>query len=214
MFGDKLVSSGLLIYGDRNWEGNDMQSSGELRVLPQADSDQFSWMALLKSNCAALFQTALLLSADPQIAEASIAVTIDNLDISKAPRQDESSSLQKTVAMHTLRIQETASFSRTVEAQPMLQSGLWPILQLEKFVRACFVLRFLLGYSTSCCAQIIGIEQAAVEASLDTALLQLQQANPLKTDGNFNSDDKTHSGATWPTCPKRLKLKYRRSSAQ
>jgi hypothetical protein len=183
-----------------------MQSSGELRLLPQADNEQLSWMALLKSNCAALFQTALLLSADPQIAEASMAVTIDNLDISKAPRQDESSSLQKTVTMHTLRILETASFSRTVEAHSMLQSGLWPILQLEKFARACFVLRLLLGYSTSCCGQMIGIEQAAVETLLDTALLQLHQTivgsgffeafspNPLKTNGNFNRHDKMHSG--------------------
>lgn len=153
-----------------------MQSSGEPPVLPQADNHQLSWMALLQSNCAALFQTALLLSADPQTAEASIAVTIDRLDISAATRPDELSRLQKTVAMHTLRILETASFSRAADAQPMLQSGLWPILQLEKFPRACFVLRLLLGYSTSCCAQMIGVEETAVKALLDTAILQLQQA--------------------------------------
>lgn len=127
-----------------------MQSLNELPLLPQAGNDQLSWMALLKSNCAALFQTALLLSADPQIAEASIAITIDNLDVSKAPRQDESSTLQETVAMHTLRMTEKAPVSRTVEAQPVLQSGLWPILRLEKFARACFVLRLLLGYLPVC----------------------------------------------------------------
>jgi DNA-directed RNA polymerase specialized sigma24 family protein len=58
----------------------------------------------------------------------------------------------------------------------MLQPGLWPVLQIDRQPRVCFVLRMLLGYATSSCAQMLAIEEQVVKAALQNAILQLQHA--------------------------------------
>jgi hypothetical protein len=57
----------------------------------------------------------------------------------------------------------------------MLQPGLLPVIQIERFPRICFVLRMLLGYSTALCAQILGVEESHVRMLFRMAALQLQQ---------------------------------------
>ena len=55
----------------------------------------------------------------------------------------------------------------------MLQAGLLPVLQLERFHRVCFVLRMLFGYATSACAELLGVDEGAVKALVQAAVLQL-----------------------------------------
>jgi DNA-directed RNA polymerase specialized sigma24 family protein len=57
----------------------------------------------------------------------------------------------------------------------MLQPGLRPIIQIERFPRICFVLRMLLGYSTVMCAQMLGVEENHVRMLFQMAALQLQK---------------------------------------
>ena len=61
----------------------------------------------------------------------------------------------------------------------MLQPGLLPVLQLERFPRVCFVLRMLFGYATSACAGMLGIDEGSVKVLLQEALLQLHHARSI-----------------------------------
>jgi hypothetical protein len=50
---------------------------------------------------------------------------------------------------------------------------------LERFPRFCFVLRMLLGYATSACAAMLGINEGNVKVLLRVAVLQLHHACPM-----------------------------------
>lgn len=133
-------------------------------------------MAFFRANCDALFQTALLLSADPEAAEAGLAAAIDFGDMSKAPEQGDLAILQDIVVRQTIQNVHRAPSPQIAKARSMLQSGLWPVLQVEQSPRVCFVLRMLLGYATSSCALVLGIEESGVRTLLKLAILQLQHA--------------------------------------
>ena len=132
-----------------------------------------NWKAFFQVHSDALFQTALLLSADPEEAEASIAATLESVDLSKPPAKAQLLMLQEKLARRTIQAAHASESPRISEARSLLQAGLQPVLQIERFPRVCFVLRTLLGYATSSCAQMLGIEEAAVRMLLRVAILQL-----------------------------------------
>jgi hypothetical protein len=153
-----------------------MQSIDQVQALPQADTCQEAWTGLLKTNCDALFQIALLLSADPETAEASIVAGIDSVDMSAPPQTEQLAILQKVVALQAIEAGRALATPDIAEARSILQSGLWPVLQIDRFPRACFVLRMLLGYATSSCGQMLGIDDSAVRTFLRIAIMQLHRA--------------------------------------
>jgi hypothetical protein len=146
-------------------------------MLPTPTDRPCSWSSLLKANCNSLFQIALLLSADPEVAEASVIATIEAVDISCPPGQEELANLQQSVATKTLERLGAASRSHLPAAQSMLQAGLWPLLQVEQSARICFVLRVLLRCAISSSAQMLGIEEGDAKVLLQIALVQLCQAS-------------------------------------
>lgn len=148
----------------------------QVRITTDAEYPEHTWIDFLKANCAALFQSALLLTADPEAAEASVAATLESIDVSRPPEAGELASLQKAVAMLGIRESACDSFVEVGRVQAMIQAGLWPVLQVERSPRACFVLRILLGCATSCCAQALGIDEAGVTNLLRLGILQLRES--------------------------------------
>jgi hypothetical protein len=136
-------------------------------------TDGIGWMAFIRANCAALFQTALLLSADAEIAESGMLAAVASVDISRPPAPDELFVLQRVVAMQTLRQIRSNLEATSANARSLLQAGLWPVLHLEQRPRICFVLCLLLGYTNSSCAQILGIQEETVRELLRVATRQL-----------------------------------------
>ncbi len=135
-----------------------------------------AWSRFFRAHCDGLFEMALLLSANPNTAEAILVTTLEHVDISAPPRTNDLSELQNTLAIKIVRDAGPASSAGISNAGSMLRSGLRPILQLDRFPRACFVLRFLLGYAISSCAHIVGVEEAGVKALLQTGLIQFHRA--------------------------------------
>ncbi len=151
-----------------------MQHSLEAEVQPQAEGCPKAWMRFFQVHSDQLFQTALLLSADPDEAEASIVTTLGSVDLSKPPAESELLNLQEKIARQAIQNARASGSPKISEAHSLLQDGLQPVLQIQRFPRVCFVLRMLLGYATSSCAQMLGIEEAVVRTLLRIAVLQLQ----------------------------------------
>jgi len=147
----------------------------EGKIQSEAKRYEQAWRTFLKVNCNALFQTALLLTADAQTAEAAVAESIDSLDISSPPEQRNLSDWEKAVVMRSIETSRLSSSAANSATRSMLQAGLLPVIQIERFPRICFVLRMLLGYSTALCAQILGEEESHVRMLFQMAALQLQQ---------------------------------------
>jgi hypothetical protein len=138
---------------------------------------------ILKANLNALFQTALLLTADPETAEASLASSLDSVDLSSSPQEDKSAILEKAIVLRSVQSARVISRADTAKARALLQPGLWPVLQIERRPRLCFVLRLLLGYATSSCAQMLSIEEDGVKALLQNAILQLHHVITANNPG-------------------------------
>ena len=135
-----------------------------------------TWSDLFQTNLAALFQQALLLTADSQAAEANLAAVIKTLDLSKQPDDDALAAVQVALARQSIEGSGIISSAGVAGARSMLQAGLLPVLQLERSPRVCFVLRVLLGYATSACAAMLGIDEGGVRVLLRAAVLQLHHA--------------------------------------
>jgi hypothetical protein len=131
---------------------------------------------ILKANLDSLFQTALLLTAEPETAEASVVSSLDGVDLSALPQEKAVAILKEAIVLRSVQSARLLSPSDTVNARSMLQPGLWPVLQIERQPRVCFVLRMLLGYATCSCAQMLAIEEQVVKVALQNAILQLQHA--------------------------------------
>jgi hypothetical protein len=131
------------------------------------------WTAIVKDNGAKLFQTALLLCADPDKAEACLIATICDSDISRAPAPNEPALFQAQLVRNAVQSVGPAVSSKIDEASSMLQHDLRPILLVERSPRLCFVLRVLLGYATSVCTQILGVDETAIRELLRIAIVQL-----------------------------------------
>jgi hypothetical protein len=96
--------------------------------------------------------------------------------LSALPQENAFAILKEAIVLRSVQSARLLSPSDTANARSMLQPGLWPVLQIERQPRVCFVLRMLLGYATSSCAQMLAIEEQVVKAALQNGILQLQHA--------------------------------------
>jgi hypothetical protein len=148
-------------------------------TMSSSDEYQKTWKDVLQTNLDALFQLALLLTADPQEAEDNLAAIISTLDLSKQPDGDALTVIQAALVRHSIRSSGIVSAAGFAGTRSMLQPGLLPVLQVEHFSRICFVLRTLFGYATSVCARMLGIDEGDVRVLLRIAVLQLHDACSL-----------------------------------
>ena len=144
-----------------------------IMILPSKAVYQETWKDAFQANLSALFQIALLLTADSHEAEANLATVIRKLDFSKEIDEDALAVIHAALARKIIGGGGITSLSGAAEARSMLQPGLLPVLQLERLPRVCFVLRMLFGYATSACARILGIDECGVRVLLGVAVLQL-----------------------------------------
>ena len=157
-----------------------MALNEEATMLSSNGGYQEIWKDVFQANLDALFQLALLLTADSEEAEASLATVISTLDFSKQPDEDALAVLQTAIAQQSIGSGGAISSAGAAEARSMLQPGLLPVLQLERFPRVCFVLRMLFGYATSTCARMLGIDEGGVKVLLRVAVLQLPHARSMQ----------------------------------
>jgi hypothetical protein len=152
--------------------GTIQMALGEATTSPFSGGYEKTWSDVFRTNCDALFQLALLLTADPREAESNLSTVVRTRDFSKQPDEDALAVLQTALARQSIG----SGGAGTVEARSMLPAGLLPVLQLEHRPRVCFVLRILLGYATSACAGMLGIDEGGVKVLLRVAVLQLHDA--------------------------------------
>jgi hypothetical protein len=137
---------------------------------------QETWKDVFQANLDALFQLALLLTADPQEAEANLATVVRTLDLSKQPDEHALAVIRAALARESIGSGGIISSAGVAQARSMLQPGLRPVLRLKRFPRLCFVLRMFFGYATSACAGLLGIDAGGVKVLLRVAALQLHHA--------------------------------------
>jgi hypothetical protein len=147
----------------------------ETLIRPERKGCEEKWRDFFKLNCNALFQTALLLTADPVAAEAALTKSIDELDMSRSPEQVSFAAWEELVVMRSIEMQQVSSSGADSTARLMLQPGLVPVIQIDRWPRICFVMRKLLGYTTALCAQMLGMEESGIRILFQTAVVQLQQ---------------------------------------
>ena len=168
------------VFADKAGElGVEMQSSNGGRSQAQLDtnSSEREWIEFLELNSNAMFQVALLLSADVYTAEAALLNSIDELEIRRTPRQEDLAAWQHAVVARSIATRTTEKSGVDLLYRSMLQPGLWPVMQIERLPRTCFVLRLLLGYPRPVCAQLLGIEESKIETLLETAIDTLQPSS-------------------------------------
>jgi hypothetical protein len=155
-----------------------MQSSNGARSQAQLDtnSSEREWIDFLELNSNAMFQLALLLSADVHTAEVALLNSIDELEITRPPREGDFAVWQHAVVAQSMATRTRRKSGVDLHYRSMLQPGLWPVMQIERFPRTCFVLRLLLGYPRPLCAQLLDIEQSTIERLLQTAVETLQRS--------------------------------------
>ena len=146
-----------------------------IMMLPSKAVYQETRTDVFRANLGALFQLALLLTADSQEAEANLATVISTLDFSKEIDEDALGVIQAALARMSIGSGGIISPAGAAEARSMLQPGLLPVLQLERLPRVCFVLRMLVGFDTSACARMLGIDEGGVSVLLRVAVLQLNR---------------------------------------
>ena len=140
--------------------------------LDRTISYEQAWKSFLQVHCNSMFQTALLLSADAHVAEA-LAESIGDLDLSNPPGKHSLAIWERAVMTRSIGAREPASVEEGSMARSMLQSGLWPVIEIERYPRICFVLRVLLGYAAAFCAQTLGVAESEIQTLLQKALTQL-----------------------------------------
>ena len=101
-------------------------------MLSAKGAHQERWKDLFQANLASLFELALLLTADPQEAEARLVGALDTVDFSKQPDEDALPVLRMAIARQSTGTDGAVSSAGAVEARSMLRAGLLPVLQLER----------------------------------------------------------------------------------
>ena len=144
-------------------------------IRPNTKSYKQEWRVFFKVNCNALFQTALLLTADTVIAELALTKGIEELNISSSPGQTSLAAWERAVVIRSIETARLSSPAPDSMVRVMLQPGLQPVIEIERLPRICFVLRILLGYSTAVCAQMLGMEASGILMLFQMAAIQLQQ---------------------------------------
>src|SRR5260370_33182042 len=110
----------------------------DAEMLSAKGAHQERWKDLFQANLASLFELALLLTADPQEAEARLVGAIDTLDFSKQPDEDALAVLRMAIARQNTGTAGVASPAGDAEARSLLRTGLLPVLQLERSSRIWF----------------------------------------------------------------------------
>jgi hypothetical protein len=174
-----------------------MALNEEVTMLSSKGGYQETWKDVFQANLDALFQLALLLTAGPQEAEANLATVMSTLDFSKQPDEDALAVIQAALARQSIGSGGIISSAGVAGARSMLQPGLLPVLQLERFPRVCFVLRMLFGYATSACAGMLGIDEGGVKVLLRVAVLQLHHARSMHI-----AETKEGPGGVMPANPR------------
>ena len=152
-----------------------MQSSNGTRsqAPPDSSSSEQEWADFLEVNSSAMFQLALLLSADSHAAELALLKSVDDLEIARPPRNSDLAAWQHAVVTQSISVPETATSAADQLSFNRLQPGLWPVIQIDRFPRICLVLRLFLGYPRAACAQFLGIDESNLEELLRTAIEKL-----------------------------------------
>ncbi|MDQ1473395.1 MAG: hypothetical protein QOJ99_4875 [Bryobacterales bacterium] len=112
------------------------EKKGELFMTPlffSTDCHQQIWREFWRANLNTFFQMALLLTADPQEAEANLTSVIEAADMSQQPGEDALTTLQTEVARYGIERAGAIWPAGTAEARSMLQADLWPVLQVERY---------------------------------------------------------------------------------
>src|SRR6266567_3770691 len=109
-----------------------MALNEEATMLSSKGGCEETWKDVFQANLDALFQMALLLTADSREAEASLATVIGTLDFSKEPDEDALAVIQTALAHQSIGSGGISSSAGVAEARSMLQSGLLPLLKLER----------------------------------------------------------------------------------
>lgn len=134
------------------------------------------WKSFLDENSAAIFQTALLLTANPQRAESALIASIEGLDFSRQPQDDDLLIWQRAIVKLSIGTPFVPSHGENGSAaRPLLQPGLRFVMQVDRLPRICFVLQLLLGYTTDACADFLDLDESEVPVLVAEAVLQLQQ---------------------------------------
>jgi hypothetical protein len=145
----------------------------------QVQRDQSSygreWRNFVNVNGKTMFQIALLLSGDACAAEEALINGVDKLNVSRPPEPDDLAIWEKTVVMRSIEMSDTSSSAACLHAQSMLRPELLPVIRIEQCPRICFVLRLLLGYSATSCAQMLDIDESEIPLLLQKAAIQIQQ---------------------------------------
>ena len=154
-----------------------LQTMDEIETLirPERKSCEEKWRDFFKLNCNALFQTAMLLTADKLAAEVALLGSIDALAMSSPPGQHSLAAWHRVVALRSIETSPLSSSAVDPATRFMLHPGLLPVIEIERSQRICFVLRMLLGYTTAVCAEMLGVEESGVRMLFQMAVLQLQQ---------------------------------------
>jgi hypothetical protein len=143
------------------------------------------WIDLFETNYNALFQTALLLTANAPRAEAALVKSIEELEVSNPFTQPDFRAWERAVVMRSIETPQVSCLDLDCKARFMLQLGLRPIIQLDRSPRICFVLRMLLGYTTAACAQMLGLDEK-------------RRKDPLSDGGrSASTDGRCHRQFRW-----------------
>jgi hypothetical protein len=147
----------------------------ETQIGSDTSGYEREWRDFFKIHCNALFQTALLLTADAVAAEVALTRSIEELDIACSPGQTSLASWKKAVVMRSIETLQLSASPPDPITRFMLQPGVQRVIEIERSPRICFVLRILLGHTTAFCAQMLGVEERGVLALLQMAMIQLQE---------------------------------------
>ena len=141
--------------------------------LERAIDLEHAWKNFLKANCNSMFQTALLLSANARAAEAALADSINDLDLSNPPEKDSLAIWERAVMKRSIGARESRSPAEASMARSMLQPGLRSVIAIERCPRICFVLHLMLGYKAVFCARMLGIAESEIQSLMQRAVTQL-----------------------------------------
>ncbi len=107
------------------WLAGGKEQQGMSMPLDRAISDEQAWKSFLQVNCDSMFQMALLLSADTHVADAALAGSIGEMDLSKPPEK------------HSLAIWE-----RAVMTMARIYASVWPLAGYRDRTLSAHLLRF------------------------------------------------------------------------
>ncbi len=143
---------------------------------------EHEWKSFVSQNSRAVFQTALLITADPKEAEAALVAGVNDFDLSRQPQPDDLQIWEEAIVkLSVAACRPAPPNGEAGPVYPLLQRALWPVVQLANLPRFCFVIRLLLGYSIKRCANILGVQESEIPALIAEAAVQLRDTTAAST---------------------------------